>query len=115
MLRDIFQGLDIEFEFVRPKESIKTVFSELKDDMMKRVEALEDEKEAISIALKMEKEGYDFYKKSAGIAETPKEKELFERLADEENEHYSILNETLSFLDNTGHWYMYEERGIIEG
>lgn len=115
MLKDILEGLDIDFEFVRPRDTIKTVFTELKDDMMQRVKAMQDEMEAVSIGLKMEKEGFDFYKKAATDAPTTKERELFERLAEEENDHYSILNETYNFLDNTGHWYMYEERGIVEG
>ncbi len=115
MLKDIFEGLNIEFKFIRPKDTIKTVFSELKDQMINRVKALDDEMDAISIALKMEKEGFDFYKKAASQATTDKEKELFERLAEEENDHYTILNETYNFLDNTGQWYMYEERGIVEG
>ncbi len=115
MLQGIFKGLDIAFEFIRPKESIKTVFSEMKDEMMQKVRALDDELEAVGIAMRMEKEGYDYYKKAAANADSEKEKELFERLAEEENEHYSILNETYTFLDNTGHWYMYEERGIVEG
>lgn len=115
MLQGIFKGLNIAFEFVRPKETIKTVFSEMKDEMMQKAKALDDELEAVSIAMKMEKEGYDYYKKAAANADSDKEKELFERLAEEENDHYSILNETYNFLDNTGHWYMYEERGIVEG
>jgi rubrerythrin len=70
--------------------------------------------DAVKIALQMEKEGFEFYRKAAGAA-SGKEKELFERLGIEENDHYSILMETYTFLDNTGHWFMYEERGIIEG
>jgi rubrerythrin len=115
MLQQIFKGLDIEADFIRPKETIKTVFSRLKDSMMQKVKAMESELEALNIALKFEKEGYDFYKDVASRADSGKEKELFERLAEEENDHYRILNETYSFLDNTGHWYMYEERGIVEG
>lgn len=115
MLKNIFKGLDIQAEFVRPKKTIKTVFTKLKGQMMHRVEAIDDELDAISIAMKFEKEGFDFYNKAASGSDDKKEKKLFERLAVEENDHYSILSETYDFLDNTGHWYMYEERGIIEG
>lgn len=115
MLRSILEGLDIEMEYVRPRDTIKTVFSELKDEMMQRVKALDDEMEAVRIALKFEKEGFDFYKRAAVEAPAEKERELFDLLAKEEDDHYSILNETYNFLDNTGHWYMYEERGIVEG
>ena len=115
MLQELFRGIDIRFEFQRPKDTIKTVFSEQKDAMMERVKALENELEALKIAMKMEKDGYDFYMAAAAKTGSTQEKELFERLAVEENDHYAILNETFSFLDNTGQWYMYEERGIVEG
>ncbi len=115
MLNEIFRGMDIHFEFVRPKDTIRTVFSDQKDAMMQRVKALENELEAIKIAMHMEKDGFDYYREAAAKAADPKEKELFERMAVEENDHFSILNETYTFLDNTGNWYMYEERGIIEG
>jgi rubrerythrin len=115
MLRERFAQQAITQDFKRPKESIKTVFSMLKDRMMERVKALDNEMEAIRIALGFEKEGFDFYGKAATQADSDDEKKLFERLAVEENDHYTILLETYEFLDNTGHWYMYEERGIIEG
>jgi rubrerythrin len=115
MLQDTFKGIDPDIELKRPKDSIKTVFSELKSQMMERVKALNNELEAVNIALRMEKEGFDFYKKSASSAGTAKEKELFEKLSIEENDHYNILLETQKFLENTGQWYMYEERGILEG
>jgi rubrerythrin len=115
MLQDMFKGREFEIELVRPRESIKTVFSMLKDEMMQRVKAMDSEMEAVNMALKFEKEGFDFYVKSASQAGSPKEKVLFEKLSVEENDHYTILLETQKFLENTGHWYMYEERGIVEG
>ncbi|OGW25754.1 MAG: hypothetical protein A2X59_04025 [Nitrospirae bacterium GWC2_42_7] len=115
MLKNIFNGLGIEADFHRPKEAVQTVFSKLKNKMMRRVKALDNEMEVIKIALNFEKAGYDFYKKAAAKATSKDEKELFERLVVEENDHYTILNETYNFMDNTGQWYMYEERGILEG
>ncbi len=115
MLQHIFGGLGLKKDFASPKEQIKTVFSMLKDQMMQRAEAVQSEMEAFKIALDMEKAGFDFYKTAAADAPTPEEKELFERLAVEENDHFSILNETYSFLENTNQWFMYEERGIVEG
>jgi rubrerythrin len=110
MLQAMFKGIDFDVELIRPKDTIKTVFSMLKDEMMQRVKAMENEMEAVNIALKFEKEGFDFYKKSATEAGTPKEKLLFEKLSVEENDHYTILLETQKFLENTGQWYMYEEK-----
>jgi len=115
MLQCLFKGMKITEEFVRPKETIKTVFSSLKDQMMERAAAVQSEMDALRIALQMEKEGFHFYETAAANAPSQQEKELFGRLVLEENDHYTILNETFAFLDHTGQWYMYEERGIVEG
>jgi rubrerythrin len=115
ILQRLFKGMEINGEFVRPKDSIRTVFSSLRDQMMERAEVIQSELDALKIAMTMEKEGFDFYRKAAANAPSDGEKDLFERLVIEETDHYNILNETYEFLDNTGHWFMYEERGIIEG
>jgi rubrerythrin len=115
MLLCLFKGMKITEEIVRPKETIKTVFSSLKTQMMERASAVQSEMDALRIALQMEKEGFHFYETAAANALSRQEKELFERLVLEENDHYTILNNTYTFLENTGQWYMYEEQGIIEG
>jgi rubrerythrin len=115
MLQNLFKGLGLKEDFASPKAEIKTVFSMLRDKMMQRAAAIQSEMDAIKIALDMEKAGFDFYKKAADSAPSPEEKKLFERLTIEENDHFSILNETYTFLENTGQWFMYEERGILEG
>lgn len=115
MFQDIMNGMDIEIKFVRPKDDIKTVFSELKEQMMQRISATTDEKEAIKVALDFEKEGYNFYKKSTLEAAGEKEKKLFEVLTVEEERHYKLLENTHRFLEDTGDWFMWEEHGILEG
>jgi rubrerythrin len=115
MLQEIMDDQDLEVKVVHPKQDIKTVFSELKDEMMQRVTATTDEKEAVKIALDFEKEGYDFYEKAALEASGEKEKKLFEVLAVEEQRHYELLDGTNSFLQDTGEWFMWEEHGMLEG
>jgi rubrerythrin len=114
-LQDIMNDLDIELKEVPPRENIKTIFSELKDQMMERVRATTDEMEAVKIALDFEKEGYEFYVKAAESAYDEKEKKLFERLSGEEKRHYRLLENTHRFLQDTGDWFMWEEHGILEG
>ena len=115
MLQQIMDNMDIEITNIDPKETIKTIFTELKDEMMSRITASTDEKEAVKIALDFEKNGYHFYEKSASEAPEGKEKELFEVLAREEKQHYELLENTHRFLDNTGEWFMWEEHGMLEG
>ena len=115
MLNDILGGLDLKIVKVHPKSEIKTVFSELKDQMLKRISASTDEMEAVKVALDFEEKGFDFYKKALSEAADQTEKKLFSVLADEEQEHYTILQNTYSFLKDTGDWFMWEEQGILEG
>ncbi|HKZ58168.1 MAG TPA: ferritin family protein, partial [Thermodesulfovibrionales bacterium] len=99
-LTQIFKGLNITVQDVSPMENIRTVFESMKTGMMKRVEATMDELEAFKIAMQMEKEGVEFYKKASAGAKTEKEKALFERLIKEEQEHYNIFANTYFFMSD---------------
>ena len=96
-------------------ENIKTIFETMKDQMQTRIKATSSELEAFKIAMQMEKEGIEFYKKFASEAQKEQEKKLFERLAKEEEQHFAIFSNTFSFLDDTGNWFMWEEHSIVEG
>jgi len=115
VLSQIFKGLNITLKDVSPMKKIKTVFEFMKDEMIQRLAATTDELEAFKIAMQMEKEGLEFYKKCASEARTEKEKSLFERLVQEEQEHYNIFFNTYFFLSDTGSWFMWEERSIVDG
>jgi len=115
MLRDILNGMDLKIVSLHPKAEIRTAFSDLKEQMMERISASTDEIEAVQVALDFETKGFEFYKKAAAEATDGREKELFSALAGEEQEHYSILQNTYSFLKDTGNWFMWQEQGIVEG
>ncbi len=115
MISEIIKGLNISHEDVSPITSVKTIFESLKNEMMKKVEATQDELEAFKIAMQMEKEGKQFYEKTLNQVKTEKEKELFRRLIREEKQHYDIFANTYQFLSDTGNWFLWEERGIVEG
>jgi rubrerythrin len=115
MIRQVIKGLHITHKDVSPMKNVKTVFEALKKDLMNKVEATTDELEAFRIAMRMEKEGKDLYAKALSRAKSDKEKALLERLILEEEQHYAIFANTLQFLEDTGNWFMWEERGIVEG
>lgn len=114
MISQIIKGLDIKAQDVSPMAKVKTVFAEMKDEMMKKVEATPDDLEALKVAMRMEQEGAEFYKKSLAEAKTDKEKALFKRLIDEENQHYKIFSNSHQYLSDTGNWFMWQEHGIVE-
>ncbi len=115
MISQIIKGLDITTKDVSPMKRVKTVFESMKAEMMKKVEATKDELEAFKIAMQMEQEGEAFYKKSLAASKTEKERALFERLIEEERQHYRIFSNTYQFLSDTGNWFMWDEHAIVDG
>jgi rubrerythrin len=115
MISQLIKGLQITAQDVSPLKRVRTVFESLKGEMMKRAAASKDELEAFKIAMDMEAEGRKFYQQSLAEAKTEKEKALFRRLIAEEEEHYAIFANTYSHLSDTGNWFLWEERGVIEG
>ena len=115
MIRQVVIGLHITHTDVSPMKNVKTVFDAMKVELMKKVEATADELEAFRIAMQMEKEGKAVYDKALSHVKSDKEKALLERLIQEEEEHYAIFANTLQFLEDTGNWFMWDERGIVEG
>jgi rubrerythrin len=115
MLTALLKGLDLTPQSVDPMAKVKSVFEEMKDEMHARITATSDDTKALEIAMEMERKGFEFYKKAASEAPDPKSRGLFERLITEEERHYQIFLNTHEFLTDTGNWFMWEERGIVEG
>jgi rubrerythrin len=115
IVKKLIEASEVTMEDVSPIDRIKTVFEEMKDEMMEKVVATADELEAFKIAMKMEKEGLAFYTKLADEAGTEKEKNLFKKLIGEEQQHYNIFANTYDFLNDTGNWFMWEDHSIVEG
>lgn len=115
MISQLIKGLEITIQDVSPMKNVKTVFESMKDEMMAKVEASSDELEAFTVAMKMEQEGLEFYRKALTEAKTDKEKALFERLMEDEKQHYQIFANTHQFLSDTGNWFMWQEHSIVEG
>jgi rubrerythrin len=116
MLNRLLRGLDMDTTGLsNPINTVKTVFEQMKDEMMQRISASNDEMEAFRVAMDMEREGADLYKKTASESASDREKVLFERLAFEEERHFSIFSNTYSFMKDTGNWFLWDEKGIVEG
>ncbi|NTU42896.1 MAG: ferritin family protein [Nitrospirales bacterium] len=115
MLTAVFKELDLKVHDASPMKRIKSIFEEMKNEMLDKVEATTDELDAFKIAMQMEKDGMEFYKKAAAEAVTEKERNLFERLVHEEEQHYTIFANTYFFMSDTGNWFMWEEHSMVDG
>lgn len=98
-----------------PRERMKTIFSESKDDLAEQSDASPDELAALTVAMELEQNGHEFYKRAAAEARCGHERALFEKLAEEEHEHYQILSSTHEYLSQTGKWYLWDEQGLLDG
>jgi rubrerythrin len=63
-------------------------------------------------ALDIEKESFTNYSQGFEEASDSEIKAVFKYLADEENKHYIMIDNLMSFLDNPGTW-LYEEENLI--
>ncbi|RMF93276.1 MAG: hypothetical protein D6734_10500 [Candidatus Schekmanbacteria bacterium] len=101
-------------ERVMPME-FDSIFKEAEKELDKNAAADADDIEAIKIAMDIESKGYDFYKKHEEEADNELEKEFYSRIAEQESNHYKILEETFEYLSNPSEWFSKKERPIFEG
>lgn len=98
-----------------PLQDLKIIFEKNKQEMLQRVSSTSDDLHALEIAMKMEAETIKFYQQAASNANDPLERKFFECIIKDEQEHYLILENTRSFLSDTGNWFMWNEYSIVEG
>jgi len=98
-----------DIEKYSPKESLRTVFDDMSDDIKDKASDASSDIEVLEVAMEMERLGYNQYKEAAKKATDEEEKRIFEKLASEEKEHFDMLEEAKSYLEDTGNWYMWYE------
>lgn len=77
--------------------------------------ASDDDIKAIDFALGMEKDAYFFYLNAAKAVSDPAEKEILQKIAEEENQHFRILNDTRLYLSYPEMWHIIQEKPLIDG
>ncbi|MBN1785661.1 MAG: ferritin family protein [Candidatus Methanofastidiosa archaeon] len=98
-----------DIEDYSPRENLRTIFSDMPEDIRKMAVDASSDIVALEVAMQMERLGYDQYMKAAKESDDKELKEIFEKLAFEEKEHYDMLDEAMSYLEDTGNWYMWYE------
>ena len=71
-------------------DALKRIFP-AREDLKKKLNENLDEKSALTLAMEMEKESYNFFKKYAQKFNDTKGKEIFLKFAAEEQDHYSTI------------------------
>ena len=98
-----------------PKGRLKTAFQQNKSEVKEALASNPDDIQALKIAINMETEGYKYYKETAAQTSDADIKALLLRLGKDENDHFEILQNTLTFLVSSGDWFLWEERGLLDG
>ncbi len=93
----------------------KIIFERHQSDMIKSVPVNADELAAYETALKMENEGYKYYKKSLDLAKDSDVKELYKFLISEEEAHSELISNTYEYLKDPAAWFAKDEGLIVEG
>jgi len=112
---NVQQGKAFNPAAATPLEDMKKIFDQHKKDMLQQIASTADELDAFRVAMKMEEEAIVFYKNAAAGAANADEKNFFDCLIRDEEEHFAIFQNTYSFLSDTGNWFMWDEHSIVEG
>ena len=110
-----FSDFNRFFEEKTPREKIKTIFGEVKSETEKRIAVNPDELEALKIGMDMESKSVDFYQSALEKTQDLHQEAFFKRLIEEEKEHYQLLQNTHSYLKDSGDWFLWEEKGLLDG
>jgi rubrerythrin len=116
IVRDMAEQMSVDVAGMpTPREEIRTIFGEAAERADDVAQASADEKEAVAVAMGMEKASFDLYTESAREAEDDETRRLLERLALEENQHYEMLENTLEYLNANDQWFLWTEGGLLTG
>lgn len=110
-----FSGYEKYFTGESPREKIKTIFSRARENFQEHISANTSEINILKTGIDMEQRSVDFYQDEARKTDREKARSLFERLIEEEKQHYQLLVNTLSYLENSRDWYLWEERALLDG
>ena len=99
----------------KPRQKINDIFRKVSNEIKERIAANPDELEALKIGIDMELESIEFYQTALEKSEDNHQKAFLRRLTEEEKEHHQLLQNTHSYLKNSGDWFLWEEKGLLDG
>jgi rubrerythrin len=111
-------NLDKAIGSINPKKKIdyiRPIMENLRSELGKQSGGDADLEKAYKVAMGLEQESFNLYKKLASSSRDPQAKKFFEFLMGEENTHYELLQDTLQYLNNPDEWFKQQERWIVEG
>ena len=99
-----------ELEDSSPAKRIKSIFKGAAAKVKKSLRSTDEMIKAIDLALGMEEKAYFSYAEAAKTMGDPQEKQILLKIADEENEHFRILDDTRLYLTYPQMWQIIQEK-----
>ncbi|MBU0672512.1 MAG: ferritin family protein [Candidatus Margulisbacteria bacterium] len=99
----------------KKEELLRPILLKLKNDLNMKFKTPSDINKAYVVAEGLERDSYNLYDTISKENSDETTKKFYAALAQEEREHYDILEDTLQYLNNPGDWFKKEERWIVEG
>jgi rubrerythrin len=115
VLRAVADEMAVELPADTPQERIVTLFAELGDQIKHDLGADPEDTAVVERAIEFEKRAAAYFAEQAGQTDSDRDKALFERLALEERQHVAILENTLTYLTDSGHWFLWDEGAVLDG
>jgi rubrerythrin len=94
---------------------LSTLMKEAADSIGKDIKPGKQEIDDVKLAMDMENKTYDYYRTQAAKAAYPAEKEFYERLVVQEEEHHKILLSYFEFLNDPEAWFVQMEHPSLDG
>ena len=104
-----------ELEESSPAKRIQSIFKGAAAKVKKSLRSTDEVIRALDIALGMEEKAYFFYAGAARTMTEAQEKQILLKIAEEENEHFRILNDTRLYLTYPEMWNIIQEKPVIDG
>ena len=98
-----------------PAKGVKTIFAEELSQMKANIKSTATELEAVKTAIDMETKSYDYYKSQGKKAVYGAERDFYEAVAAEEQEHHLVLLDYHEYLSDPAAWFVKTEHPSFDG
>ncbi|MFP4641584.1 MAG: ferritin family protein [Dehalococcoidia bacterium] len=96
-------------------KKLRTILATATEDMGADAKPSGSEMDAVEEAMELENKTRAFYNKQAKVAAYDAERELYETLASEEQEHHLILLDYYEYLKDPADWFTTKEHHSLDG
>lgn len=97
---------------VEKRQILENIMNNLKERLTEKIAA--SLSTVFDLALKLEKDSYNYYRKLEKEIQAPIVGKFFGLLAEEENCHYEIISESRLYLDRPRDWFWGKEDWVAE-